>query len=164
MIPRPTIAFYRFLGLSRLFPSNPRFAAYNLGHLDPDKNHEVEAVSGSFLLLRQQVYQDTGGLDERFFLYGEDLDLCYRAAQMGWKVFYYANASVTHFKNISSRKEQKRTTHHFYEAMETFYRKHFFAEAGRIERFLVPIGIRVLYWFKRAQQIIFGKSEIGSRW
>jgi GT2 family glycosyltransferase len=161
-IPRPSIAFYRFTGLSRLFPDNPRFAAYNLGHIDADHSHEVEAVSGSFLLLRHQVYEDIGGLDEQFFLYGEDLDFCYRATLKGWKIFYFADATVTHYKNVSSRKDQKRTTFHFYEAMETFYRKHFYSDAGRFERLMVPIGIRALYWVKRVQQIFLRRSQIGS--
>jgi GT2 family glycosyltransferase len=163
-IPRPSTAFYRFSGLSRLFPNNPRFAAYNLSHIDEGQSHEVEAVSGSFLMFRHQVYEDTGGLDERFFLYGEDLDFCYRAALGGWKVFYHAAAEVTHYKNISSRRDPKRSTYHFYEAMETFYRKHFYADAGRLERLLVPAGIRLLYATKRIKQSLFRKSEIGSNW
>jgi GT2 family glycosyltransferase len=163
-IPGPSTAFYRFSGLSRVFPNNPRFAAYNVGYLDDDQNHEVGAVSGSFLMFRHQVYQDTGGLDERFFLYGEDLDFCYRTTLAGWKVYYYAGAEVTHFKNVSSRSDSKRSTFHFYRSMETFYRKHFSAEANRLERLLVPVGIRLLYAAKRIRQIVFRKSDIGSAW
>jgi GT2 family glycosyltransferase len=163
-IPRPSSAFYRFIGLSRLFPDSARFAAYNLSHIDNGMSHEVEAVSGSFLMFRNQVYRDTDGLDERFFLYGEDLDFCYRASLQGWKVFYFADAVVVHYKNVSSRNDIKSTTQHFYSAMETFYRKHFYKNAGRLERLLVTLGIRLLYAAKRTRQILFGKSEIGSNW
>jgi len=163
-IPRPSTALFRFTGLSRLFPTNPRFAAYNLSHMDHRQSHEVEAVSGSFLMFRDQVYLETGGLDEQFFLYGEDLDFCYRASLKGWKVFYCADATAIHYKNISSRSDLKRTTHHFYEAMEIFYRKHFYAEAGRLEKLFVPTGIRLLYAAKRFRQIVFRKPEIGSNW
>jgi GT2 family glycosyltransferase len=75
-IPRPSVALYRLTGLSRLFPRSPRFAAYNLSYLDERAAHEVGAVSGSFLMCRDQVVHDIGGLDEAFFLYGEDLDFC----------------------------------------------------------------------------------------
>jgi len=163
-IPRPSTAFYRFSGLARLFPNNARIAAYNLSHLYDLQSHQVEAVSGSFLMFRSQLYQEIGGLDERFFLYGEDLDFCLRATRGGWKVFYVAEAEVTHYKNVSSRRDTKRSTYHFYEAMELFYRKHFHSDAGRLERLVVPLGIRFLYGVKRARQILFGKTEIGSSW
>ena len=163
-IPRPATAFYRLVGLSRLFPNNPRFAAYNVSYLDDKKSHEVEAVSGSFLMFRHQVYRDTGGLDEEFFLYGEDLDFCYRTTLKGWKVFYYAGSEVIHFKNVSSRTDTKRSTFHFYRSMGIFYRKHFSEDASSLEKILVPVGIRLLYAAKRIRQVIFSKSEIGSSW
>lgn len=158
-IPRPSTAFYRFSGLTRLFPNSPRFGAYNLSYLSADESHEVEAVSGSFLMFRNQVYKETGGLDERFFLYGEDLDFCYRASLAGWKIFYCAEAETTHYKGISSKRDLERSTRHFYEAMETFYRKHFYPEATRLERLLIPAGIRLLYAARRVRQILAGSSE-----
>ena len=163
-IPRPSTAFYRLSGLSRLFPNSPRLAAYNLQYVDDGEAHEVEAVSGSFLMFSRHVLKDTGGLDERFFLYGEDLDFCYRAANAGWKIYYYPSARVTHHKNASSRQDIGRTTYHFYKAMDIFYRKHFYTNAGRIERAAVISGISLLYWLKRAKQILFRSSEIGSSW
>jgi GT2 family glycosyltransferase len=162
-IPRPSVAFYRFSGLSFIFPKNRRLAAYNLSHMDVNQTHEVEAVSGSFLLFRHEVLETAGYLDEAFFLYGEDLDFCYRASLAGWKVFYYPGAEITHFKRGSSSRSVVLSNYHFYNAMEIFYRKHFYAGANILERFIVLSGIRVLYLGKRLQQSIFGKKEVGSR-
>jgi len=159
-IPRPSSAFYRFSGLNRLFPDSPRFGAYNLSYLSADESHEVEAVSGSFLMFRDQVYKETGGLDERFFLYGEDLDFCYRASLSSWKIFYYAEAETTHYKGISSKRDLVHSTRHFYEAMETFYRKHFYEDSGWLNRLLIPAGIQLLYMARRVRQILSGSSEL----
>jgi GT2 family glycosyltransferase len=161
-IPKPSTAFHRFSGLSRLFPNSPRFAAYNLGGLPDDKTHEVEAVSGSFLMFRHPVLEDIGGLDEQFFLYGEDLDFCYRASMRGWKVVYYPKAQVTHFKRASSSRNARQSNYHFHRAMELFYRKHFYAEAGRLGRALVLSGIRLLYLCRIAKQKLLGRVEVGS--
>src|SRR5205807_3608843 len=77
--PTPAVAFYRISGLSRLFPSSPRFGRYNLTYVDPDEAIEVDSVCGACLLVRRAVIERVGLLDERFFMYGEDVDWCLRA-------------------------------------------------------------------------------------
>jgi len=88
-IPRPWVAFYRLTGLSGVFPKHRRFAQYNLTYLDENETAQVEAVSGSCMMVRKDALDKVGLLDEKFFMYGEDLDWCFRFHKKGWKVYYY---------------------------------------------------------------------------
>lgn len=94
---RPWEVFSYFLGLARLFPNDQRFTGYLLNHLDNDKINEVKAVSGSCMLIRRDVVDQIGYLDERYFAYQEDTDYCIQARQAGWKVFYVPTAQVVHY-------------------------------------------------------------------
>jgi len=86
--PTLDVAFYRLLGLSKRYPKSPRYNRYNLGYLDPDQMAEVDSVVGAFMWIRRQALDQAGLLDERFFMYAEDLDLCYRIkVDHGWKVY-----------------------------------------------------------------------------
>jgi N-acetylglucosaminyl-diphospho-decaprenol L-rhamnosyltransferase len=123
--PTPSVAFYRLSGLSRLFPSSPRFGRYNLTFVDPDRPIEVDSVCGACLLVRRTVVERVGLLDERFFMYGEDLDWCLRTRQAGWTVRYEPSIVVQHQHGAASRKRAVRTTYHFFRAMDLFYRKHY---------------------------------------
>lgn len=149
-IPRPSTAFYRFSGLSFLFPKSETFARYNLSYLDDRMTHEVEAVSGSFLMFRHGLLENIGYLDEKFFLYGEDLDFCYRANLEGWKVFYYPEAQVIHYQYQSSRKNARATAYHFYDAMEIFYRKYYYRDAHLLQNLLALAAIRLARVMRRA--------------
>ena len=123
--PTPAIAFYRFSGLARLFPRSPRLGRYNMTFVDPDLPIEVDSVCGACLLVRREVLQRVGLLDERFFMYGEDLDWCLRTRQAGWTVRYEPGVVVQHQHGAASRKRALRTTVHFFRAMDLFYRKHY---------------------------------------
>ena len=122
--PTPDVALYRLAGLSRLFPKSPRFGRYNLTFVDPSVPLEVDAVCGACLLIRRAVMQRIGLLDERFFMYGEDIDWCWRARQAGWAVRYEPSVIVQHQHGAASSKRPLRTTFHFFRAMDLFYRKH----------------------------------------
>ena len=129
---RRSLAFeafvYRILGLSRLFPRSRRFGQYNLTYLSPDVETEVGAVVGAFMLVRREAISRAGLLDEKFFMYGEDLDWAYAIHQAGWQVRYNPAVSVLHVKRAASR-QSHRAQIAFHEAMLYFYRKHY---AGRI--------------------------------
>jgi N-acetylglucosaminyl-diphospho-decaprenol L-rhamnosyltransferase len=123
--PTPSIAFYRLSGLSQLFPRSPRFGRYNLTFVDPSVALEVDSVCGACMLLRRAVFERLGPLDERFFMYGEDLDWCLRTRQAGWTVRYEPDIVVQHQHGAASRKRALRTTYYFFHAMDLFYRKHY---------------------------------------
>ena len=123
--PTPWVAFTKVFGLSTLFPRTRLFGRYNLTYLSPDETYPVDAVSGSFMMLRREVYEKAGGLDETFFMYGEDLDWCYRVRQAGWKVYYVHATQIIHFKGESTRRSDIDEVRLFYRAMEVFVKKHF---------------------------------------
>ncbi len=125
--PSPEVAFYRALGLSRLFPRSQRFGRYNLTYLDPDQVTEVDSVVGAYMQVRREAIAAVGLLDETFFMYGEDLDWAFRVKTAGWTVWYNPAVTVWHVKRASSR-QSRRAGREFYRAMLIFYRKHYRAQ------------------------------------
>jgi GT2 family glycosyltransferase len=140
-IPTPKVAFYRLTGLSRLFPNSRTMAKYNLTYESPEQAHEVDAVSGAFLMIRRRVIEDIGPLDERFFMYGEELDWCLRAKRAGWTVMYYPSAEIVHYKGESTKSNSRKAAIEFYRAMYLFYRKHFAPDHSPLTNGLVYTGI-----------------------
>lgn len=123
--PGPWTSFCKVTGLSTLFPKSKLFARYNLTFLDENQTYEVDAISGSFMMLKKEVYEKIGGFDEDFFMYGEDLDLCYRIQKAGYKVYYLHSTQIIHYKGESTRRSSLDETKIFYEAMHLFVKKHF---------------------------------------
>lgn len=140
-VPTPWTAFTRFLYLGHLFPKSRIFGEYNLTYLDPDQRAEVDAVSGAFMLMRREVFEKTGGFDQRFWMYGEDLDLSCRARALGWKVVYQPAVQVLHLKRSSSSQRRLRTRMEFYRAMVMFYCKHQAHDRLTAFNFVVIVGI-----------------------
>jgi GT2 family glycosyltransferase len=127
-----------------LFPRSRRFGRYNLSYLDPAETTEVDSVVGAFMMVRGQVVQQVGLLDECFFMYGEDLDWAYRIKQAGWKIYYNADVTVLHYKEAASKNDQairSKTRYEFYRAMYLFYRKHYAATTPLWLHGLVLVGL-----------------------
>ena len=142
--PTPTNAIYHFLRLPRLFPTNPTFGAYNLTFRDPDRSYEVDSVCGAFMLLRATMLGEIGLLDETYWMYGEDLDLAFRAKRRGWQVYYNADVEVKHYKGESSKQRSLKCTYEFFRAMHVFYRKHYAPQRPAVVNALVTAGIALL--------------------
>jgi len=121
--PTPSVSFYRMTSLSKLFPRSERFGQYNLTYLDPDETYPVDCVVGAFMMVRSETIKDVGPLDEDFFMYGEDIDWCYRIKSAGWKVIYYSPAQIIHYKGGSGANEK--LLKEFYRSMYLFYKKHY---------------------------------------
>jgi GT2 family glycosyltransferase len=140
--PSPMSFIYRGLGLSKLFPDNPRFAQYNLTYLPEDQETEVDSVVGAFMLVRREALEAAGLLDEAFFMYGEDLDWAFRIKQGGWKIWYYPQVIVYHHKGAASRGNVK-VRRAFYDAMAIFVRKHYKEQTNAPLYYLIMAGIAV---------------------
>jgi GT2 family glycosyltransferase len=140
-IPTPGVAFFRLTGLSKLFPKSKIMAKYNLTYLDLDKPQGVDAVSGAFLMIRKKVVDGIGLLDERFFMYGEELDWCLRAKKAGWAVMYYPDAEIVHYKGECSKSNSRKAAFEFYRSMYLFHKKHFAENYSPITNFIIYIGI-----------------------
>ncbi|MBL4658671.1 MAG: glycosyltransferase [Flavobacteriales bacterium] len=124
-LPTPWAAFCKMCGLSRLFPSSKLFNRYHLGYLNKDEIHEVDILSGAFMMLRRTALDKTGLLDEEFFMYGEDIDLSYRLTKDGYQNFYFPKTRIIHYKGESTKKGSLNYVFVFYNAMVIFARKHF---------------------------------------
>ena len=122
--PGPWTSFCKVTGLSTIFPRSRIFARYNLTYLDENQSYEVDAISGSFMMMKREVYEKVGGFDEEFFMYGEDLDLCYRIQKAGYKVYYVHDTQIIHYKGESTKRSSFDETKVFYNAMNLFVKKH----------------------------------------
>lgn len=143
--PTPWASFTKLLGLAKLFPKSKWFGSYNLTHLDPDEAYEVQAISGSCMFMRREALGEVGFLDETFFMYGEDLDWCFRFGKAGWKVFYTPVTSIVHYKGESSKVASWDTMTHFYRAMDIFARKHFSSTSRFPLHWILRGGILIRY-------------------
>lgn len=139
--PTPLTSCYYFLGLSRFFPQSWRFGRYHLSYLGDDETHEVDCLMGAFLMVRRRVVQEVGGLDTDFFLFGEDIDWCYRIKEAGWKIYYYPKAVILHEKGASCQKNIWKSTYEFHRAMLLFYRKHYRHQYPFLLQLLVFLGV-----------------------
>jgi len=151
-LPTPMVAFYKMFGLAKLFPKSKIFGRYHLGFLDKDKTHEVEILSGAFMLIRKNALEKTGLLDENFFMYGEDIDISYRIVQAGYKNYYFPETRIIHYKGESTKKSSVNYVIVFYNAMIIFARKHFSKKNAKSFSFLIKAAI-----FFRALLAIAGR-------
>jgi hypothetical protein len=147
-IPTPWVAFCRFSGLGRLFPNSRLFARYNMTFLDPDQPARVDAVSGSFMMIRREVLDRIGPLDEDYFMYAEDIDFCYRAGLAGWAVYYNPEAVITHTKGVCAESNRARAAYEFYNTMWTFHKKHFMKKTFPPLNLFIFVAIWFMKYFK----------------
>ncbi len=140
-LPTPEVAFYKIFGLAKLFPGSKKFGQYHLTFLEKEKTHQVDVLSGAYMLIRKSVLDKIGLLDETFFMYGEDIDLSYRITQAGYKNYYFAESSIIHYKGESTKKSSVNYVLVFYKAMAIFARKHFSQKNAALFNFLIHLAI-----------------------
>lgn len=114
---------------------------YNYADVPVDRAMAVDSVVGAFLLIRRSAMEKIGLLDEAFFMYGEDLDWCWRCKEAGFSVWYYPETEVRHYKGESSRQLPFRALKWFHDAMWVFYRKHYWNSYPKALHVLVFLGI-----------------------
>ncbi len=164
----PWVSFCKIFGLSALFPRSRWFAKYHLRYLDEHEPHKVDVLSGAFMFCRTGLLQQVGGLDEDFFMYGEDIDLSYRLVLAGGENWYVPTTMI-HYKGESTKKDSMRYVRVFYDAMLIFYRKHF----PRMSWMLYPViklGVAVRAGMAMAKRVVLrplralrGKRAGGSK-
>ena len=133
-IPTLWDGFCRASGLAARFPRSAWAAGYNLTHLDEGGTYEVGAINGAFMLGRRAMFDavaERGAdgrpqvFDERFFMYGDDLDLCIRVARAGWRIVYDGRVEITHLKGLSVAKSHEAMSAAIFDANRDVYLKHF---------------------------------------
>lgn len=123
-LPTLRSSFMKMSGLYHLFPRSPKWNNYYQGHISENETAKIDVLSGAFMFMRKKVLDQTGYLDEAFFMYGEDIDLSYRITKAGHSIYYIPDTSIIHYKGESTRKSSLNYILTFYEAMLIFTEKH----------------------------------------
>ncbi|MCR4620065.1 MAG: glycosyltransferase family 2 protein [Paludibacteraceae bacterium] len=155
--PSLWISFCKFSGLCKRFSKSRFFNGYYLGYLDENRIHQVPVLAGAFMLLRRETLNEVGVLDERFFMFGEDIDLSVRIGKAGWEI-YYVPELIMHYKGESCRKNKSLYVQQFYDAMVLFYKKHY----GKKQLTMIPIvwfGAQVGKMISRLKWLLPQKEE-----
>lgn len=144
---RPWAVFSYFLGFSRLFPKSKLFGEYLMNYIDEDLIHQVAGVSGSCMLIRRQVIDQIGYLDELFFAYQEDADYCLQARRSGWNVYYVPTAHITHYGGEGgSRVHPYRSIYAWHYSYFLYFRKNFASDYFFLLNWLfyLAMGVKLL--------------------
>ena len=161
---RPWDAITYILGFSKLFPSSRLFGRYLMEYLPEDQINEVEAVSGSCMLIRRGVVDQIGYLDEQFFAYQEDAEFCFRARKAGWQIYYVPTAQLTHFGGLGgSRFVPYRGIYAWHRSYYLYYRKHLAREYFFMVNWLVYLGIGLKYLFAMLINALRKEKIVGSK-
>lgn len=120
----------RASGLAARFPHRAWAAGYNLTHLSEGETYNVGMINGAFMLARREVLKEVAGpngavFDERFFMYGDDIDLCIRVSRAGRRIVYDGARSIIHLKGVSVAKEYRTMSAAIFDANRDVYLKHF---------------------------------------
>lgn len=163
--PTPWNAFAYFSGLSKLFPRSPLFAGYSASYLNPNEPHEIDCISGSFLMVRKIAGEQIHFWDTDYFFNGEDIEFCYSLREKGWKIYYYPEVKIIHFKGSSSglwqtsakeveRKTKVNAATHAASAMRIFYKKHHYHSYPFLFREFALWGIKLLEHYRKFKILV----------
>lgn len=142
--PSPLTSLFKLFGFSILFPRSKVFSKYHLGDLDEHKIHKVDVLAGAFMMVNKDVLDKTGAFDEKFFMYGEDVDLSYRIQKGGYNNYYFPEVAIIHFKGESTKKGSLNYVRMFYNAMSIFVKKHY----GGAKAGFFTIAIQLAIWIR----------------
>ena len=155
--PTPWRSLCYFMGLSKFFPKSKFFAGYNMTYLGLNKTHEIDALGGSFMLIRRDIGKRLGWWDEDYPLYGEDIDFCYRIHEAGYHNLYWPTVTVLHYKGVTTGMSKqssvittakkdtiRRVKGWSIQAMEICYKKHYVKKYPFFINWLVFLGIKVM--------------------
>ena len=123
--PTAIASFFKLVGLAKLFKHSATFASYYAGHIAEKQIAEVDVLAGAFMMLNKKAVHLTGGFDERYFMYGEDIDLSYSILKAGLKNYYLGSTTIIHFKGESTQKKSAAYNKYFFGAMLIFVQKHY---------------------------------------
>lgn len=159
----PAVFFYRSLKMDKVFPHHQKFGKYHLTYLDENQIHEVDAISGAFFMIRRETLDDIGLLDEKLFMYSEDMDWCLRAKQNNWKVYYYPEVQIIHYKSRSNKKRSLQMMYWWYYSTWYVYKKHMAKRYNFIVNFTVFLGFCTMFAVSLLRNAVIGSNELPSR-
>jgi len=143
--PTPMNGIYHSLHLDEASPESVRFGAYNLTYVDENKTCSIDCIMGAFMMVPRKVIDEVGMLDEDYFMYGEDVDWCYRIKKAGYQVMYYPEVRIFHHKKASGiEKQNPKVVAAFYDSMSIFYNKHYQNKYSKLTRWCVITGTMIM--------------------
>jgi GT2 family glycosyltransferase len=145
--PTPWASICKFSGLTHLFPKSKIFASYYLGHLSENETNKIEVLTGAFMFIRSNLYREVGMLDERYFMYGEDIDISYQITLNKFDILYISNTQIIHYKGEATPKKSLKFIQNFHDAMSVFYQKNFSKNQNKLAQYIILsiIEIKALY-------------------
>lgn len=144
--PTPLGALGHFLRVGRRAAAPPRLSQYRATQVGEHEAGEVDAVNGAFMLMRRAALERVGLFDEGYWMYMEDLDLCYRFAEAGWITWYEPSVTVIHAKAGTSGEHRRlRLNYAFHYGMGRFYRAHYAAGHNPLYNAAIYSGIAVKF-------------------
>ena len=137
-----------FAKLEKYFPKSEIFGQYHQYYKDLESHHSIDACSGATLMVRKSAMDKVGLLDERFFMYAEDIDWCKRFRDENYQVIYHPEVKIIHHKyksgiKSSSKQIAKTTNRYFYDTMLQYYDKHFVDKYPKFIRTLIKYYINI---------------------
>jgi GT2 family glycosyltransferase len=162
--PTPWNIFCYLSGLAKIFPKSKIFAGYLLTYLDTEKIQEVDSLSGCAMVVKREVIEKVGMMDEDYYLYGDDLDWCYRIKSAGWKVVYFPETKIIHYGGKGGTgKKPYFNIYHFYRSALIFYRKHLARQYFFLINWLVYLGIFLRFLMVIIINFFKKEKNIGSK-
>jgi len=141
-----------FTKLSSVFPKSRIFGKSLMGFWPHNDTREVELLSGACMMVRKETIEQTGLMDEHFFLFAEETDWCYRIRKNGWKIYLNADAEIMHLWQQSVKRSSINTALESYKSMYRFFMNHHgrLSALGYRGMVFVFIGLRIpVYWLWR---------------
>ncbi len=154
----PTLlaALFRHTPFGRLFPNNPFVRDYLMTDWSHDEPKSVDWVSGAAMMIKWDTIEEIGLLDTRFFMYCEDIDICKRAKDYGWKVMYFPEAMVSHRIGAASDRDPITAIRRHHRSMFKYYMKHNWKSPKIL---LTPLLVAAL-WLRMRSRIKVAKMSL----
>lgn len=164
--PNPLNTFWHFFsfGIPKLFPKSKFFNGYFMGHLDYTKTQPIDCCVGAFIMMKRSVGQTLGWWNEKYFFYGEDLDLCYKLHQKGYSLYFYPGTKINHYQGVSSGIIDKskniskasietkiRSAKASTQAMRIFYQENLISQYPKFLHWFIWQGINLLEFYRIAK-------------
>ncbi|MFJ8457695.1 glycosyltransferase family 2 protein [Lysinibacillus xylanilyticus] len=152
--PTPEASLYYMIGLAKKFPNSSKYNSYHKSYMNMHEVHDIDCLVGAFMMVRREAFEQVGLLDEEFFMYGEDIDWCYRIKEAGWRIVYNPTVSIVHYKGASSRRKPFKIVYEFHRAMYLFHKKHFKTKYNFLINGIVYTGITLKLTFATISNLL----------
>jgi GT2 family glycosyltransferase len=176
--PTPFNQFCYLAMINRLFPSSKIFSSVEIEYWDHNNSRDIDCISGACLLVRKEVNDIIGGFDENIFMYGEDVDICYRIRDLGYKIYYLATERIVHYGGKSSDQIQSNNFSTILQRHSNYYFLNKTYGIVRATNYRVSVGvgslIRLIYALiynigkllqgKQAEFVLFRKYKALFQW